>query len=89
MPGRFPDMAGTMANVDLAKTATDPHRWRDLEMDLKGIIEPQPGVVILTYNAKAVRATDEVYHALVIRTLQPAARPCRERSAAGPVEEPS
>lgn len=53
-------MAGTMANVDLAKTATDPHRWRDLEMDLKGIIEPQPGVVILTYNAKAVRATDEV-----------------------------
>ena len=38
----FPEMAGTMANADLANTAIDPPRWRDLEIELKGIIEPQP-----------------------------------------------
>ena len=65
MPGRLPRDGWYYGQRDLAKTAIDPHRWRDLEMELKGIIEPQPGVVILTYHAKAVRATDEVYHALV------------------------
>jgi hypothetical protein len=61
----FPRMAQAMSNADLAKTATKPNRWRDLEIDLKGIIEPGSDIVMLTYEARAIRENGEAYAALV------------------------
>jgi hypothetical protein len=61
----FPEMAKAMDNADLAKTATKPHRWRDLQIDLKGIIEPGSDIIMLTYEAHATRENGEAYAALV------------------------
>lgn len=61
----FPQMAQTMSNADLAETATDPNRWHDLDIDLKGIIEPGSDIVVLTYEAHATRENGEPYAALV------------------------
>ncbi|MER8506615.1 hypothetical protein [Mesorhizobium sp. M0199] len=61
----FPQMARVMSNADLAKTATEPNRWRDLDIDLKGIIEPGSDIVMLTYEARATRQNGEAYAALV------------------------
>ncbi|MER8954055.1 hypothetical protein NKH98_15190 [Mesorhizobium sp. M0833] len=61
----FPQMARVMSNTDLAETATDPNRWRDLDIDLKGIIEPGSDIVMLTYEARATRQNGEAYAALV------------------------
>jgi len=61
----FAEMAGVMANRDLAATAKNPNRWKDLEMELKGLLEPSDGVALLTYDAKAVRENGEPYAALV------------------------
>ncbi|MER9579553.1 hypothetical protein NKJ09_23675 [Mesorhizobium sp. M0189] len=61
----FPQMARVMSNADLAKTATEPKRWRELDIDLKGIIEPGSDIVMLTYEARATRQNGEAYAALV------------------------
>ena len=61
----FPEMARAMENADLAKTATKPNRWRDLQIDLKGIIEPGSDIIMLTYEAHATRENGEAYAALV------------------------
>ncbi|RWB06628.1 MAG: hypothetical protein EOQ39_17185 [Mesorhizobium sp.] len=61
----FPQMAQAMDNADLAKTATKPNRWRDLKIDLKGIIEPGSDIIMLTYEAHATRENGEPYVALV------------------------
>ncbi|RUY43779.1 hypothetical protein EN981_20515 [Mesorhizobium sp. M7A.F.Ca.CA.001.13.2.1] len=61
----FPQMAQAMDNADLAKTAAKPNRWRNLQMDLKGIIEPGSDIIMLTYEARATRENGEAYAALV------------------------
>src|SRR5690606_9963948 len=61
----FPAMAGVMSNADIASTATNPHRWRDVTMDVKGVVEPGSDVAILTYEAHAARENGEPYAALV------------------------
>lgn len=61
----FPEMAGVMSNAELAATATKPHRWRNLEMKVQGIVEPGSDIVMLTYEAKAIRDNGEPYQALV------------------------
>ncbi|WP_333474381.1 hypothetical protein [Aminobacter sp. HY435] len=61
----FPDMAGVMSNADLAATARKPNRWKNLEMKLKGIVEPASDFVVLTYEARGVRANGDPYAALV------------------------
>lgn len=61
----FPGMAKAMSNADLAATAQDPDRWRDLKMDVKGMVEPGSDVVMLTYEAHATRGNGEPYAALV------------------------
>lgn len=61
----FADMAGVMANRELAATAKKPNRWKDLEMELKGVLEPRDGLAFLSYDAKAVRDSGEPYAALV------------------------
>jgi len=61
----FPQMAQAMTNADLAKTATKPNKWRDLDMKLKGMVEPGSDIVMLTYEARATRENGEHYAALV------------------------
>ena len=61
----FPQMAQAMTNADLAKTATKPNRWRDLDIKLKGMVEPGSDIVMLTYEAHATRENGESYAALV------------------------
>lgn len=61
----FPEMAQAMTNADLAKTASKPHRWRDLDIRLKGMVEPGSDIVMLTYEAHATRENGEPYAALV------------------------
>ena len=58
-------MAGVMNNEDLAATAKNPNRWKELEIELKGIVEPTEGIVLLSYEASAVRENGEPYKALV------------------------
>ncbi|KQU75783.1 hypothetical protein ASC75_17285 [Aminobacter sp. DSM 101952] len=61
----FPEMACVMSNAELAATATKPSRWRNLEMQVEGIVEPGSDIVMLTYHAKAIRENGEPYSALV------------------------
>jgi hypothetical protein len=61
----FPQMAQAMTNADLARTATKPNKWRDLDIKLKGLVEPGSDIVMLTYEARATRDNGEPYAALV------------------------
>ncbi|KQZ15785.1 hypothetical protein ASD44_03270 [Mesorhizobium sp. Root554] len=61
----FPEMAQTMSNADLAATAKKPHRWKNLQIEPKGFVEPGSDIVMLTYEARATRSTGEPYAALV------------------------
>lgn len=61
----FPEMAMAMSNADLAATAKKPNRWKDLEIEPKGFVEPGSDIVLLTYEARATRSTGEPYAALV------------------------
>ena len=61
----FPEMAGVMTNVQIAETVEPDRRWRDVELTVRGLIEPVPDVAILCYEAKAIRANGDPYTALV------------------------
>ena len=61
----FPGMAKAMTNAELAATANKPNRWRNLDIELKGMVEPGSDIVMLTYEARATRENGELYAALV------------------------
>lgn len=61
----FPQMAQLMNRGELAATAGSGNRWRDLQMTVKGVIDPSPEIFIFSYEASAVRSTGERYSALV------------------------
>ena len=61
----FPSMSGVMTREDMAATARNPNRWRDLDIRLKGIVQPSDDVVAMTYEATATRENGDPYRALV------------------------
>ena len=61
----FTEMSGLYGKEDIAATIKDEARWRNLDLSVKGFLEPAPGVAILTYEAHATRANGEDYAALV------------------------
>ena len=61
----FTEMAGVSSKEEIARTVEGGQRWRDLALQLKGLVEPAAGVAILTYEATATRAGGEPYAALV------------------------
>lgn len=61
----FAGMTGVFNRDDVVKQIKNGHRWTDLDLKLKGVIEPVAGVAILTYQAHATRASGEPYAALV------------------------
>ncbi len=61
----FADMSGVMGNKDLAATAKDGNRWKKLDIEEKGFLQPSDDIAILTYEAKGARGTGEPYAAIV------------------------
>jgi len=61
----FTEMAGVFDKEEIAATIKGGQRWRDLELEYKGLIEPVPDMAILTYQAKAKRENGAPYSALV------------------------
>lgn len=61
----FTEMAGVMSRDAVAATVKDGPRWRDLELDVQGVVTPTDDVAILTYRASAVRGSDERYRAVI------------------------
>ena len=61
----FTEMAGLFAREDIAAMIKGGDRWRNLDLEPKGMVEPAPGVAILTYEARAKRANGEDYTAVV------------------------
>jgi hypothetical protein len=61
----FTEMAGAFKREDVARMITDTDRWRDLDLDPKGFIEPLPGMALLTYAVKATRKNGDPYAAAV------------------------
>ena len=60
-----PDMAGVMSNKEIASSAGQGNRWKNLDIKFKGLIEPADDVAILSYEANATRSNGEAYAALV------------------------
>ena len=61
----FSEMAGVMAKAKVAASVPDGQRWKNLEIDEKGFLQPCEDTAIFTYEAHAVRPNGERYHALV------------------------
>jgi hypothetical protein len=59
------DMAGVMSNEEIASSAGQGNQWKDLDIKLKGLIEPADDMAILSYEAHATRSNGEDYAALV------------------------
>lgn len=61
----FAEMAGTYRSDEIAGMITEPDRWRDIDIDPKGFLEPAPGFAVLTYEVRATRRNGEPYAAVV------------------------
>ena len=61
----FMRMAGVSSREEVAGTVEDADRWRDLDMEVEGVLQPTPDVALLTYRASAVRGEGDRYEALV------------------------
>jgi hypothetical protein len=61
----FAEMSGLMGNKDIAATAKDGNRWKKLDIEEKGFLQPSDDIAMLTYEAKAMRGTGEPYAAIV------------------------
>lgn len=58
------ELAGVSSRDDIARSAAESPRWRDLDLDPRGLIRPSDDVALLTYRARANRGTREQYEAL-------------------------
>lgn len=54
----FPGMVAVYPREEIAGMA-DQRRWTEVAIDMKGMIEPQPGMAILCYEARTQRASGE------------------------------
>ena len=61
----FARQAGVASKEEIAKSVGDQPRWRELQLDPKGLLRPTRNVAILTYEAKAKRPDGAAYGALV------------------------
>jgi hypothetical protein len=60
----FAAMAGVSSRDTIADRA-DASRWRELQMELEGFLQPTRDVALLTYLARVVRADRQPYTARV------------------------
>lgn len=62
----FTGHAGVMPRDEIAGSVGDGPRWRDLEIEPQGLVQPADDVALVTYRAAAVRGDEgERYRALV------------------------
>lgn len=61
----FTEMAGVSGREEVAGSVEGGPRWRDVEIDVAGLLQPTPDVAVLTYQASALRGDEERYRALV------------------------
>jgi hypothetical protein len=61
----FAETAGVSSRDEVAASVKSGPRWRDLKIDVEGVLALSNDVVILTYRASALRGDDERYRALV------------------------
>jgi hypothetical protein len=60
----FAEMAGVMSNEDIAKSA-EKGRWKDVEMEQKGLVQLSDTAAVITYDCSAKRKDGQPYRALV------------------------
>ena len=51
----FAEMAGPMSREKVAGMAKDGNQWKELDLDLKGVIEPAANFAIVSYHASGTR----------------------------------
>jgi hypothetical protein len=60
----FTEMAGVQSRDKIADMAGEGARWRDVDIEVEGFLQPTDDVTILTYHVSAVRG-NEPYEARV------------------------
>jgi hypothetical protein len=61
----FTEMAEAFKRDEVASMIKDADRWRDININVKGFLEPAPGFAILTYAVNATRKNGDPYAAFV------------------------
>jgi hypothetical protein len=62
----FTEMAGVQGRDKIADMAGKGDRWRNVDIELEGMLQPTDDVTILTYRVSAIRGSaDEPYNARV------------------------
>jgi hypothetical protein len=61
----FAQMRGLYSRAQVAASARDPKRWRDLRITAAALHQPSPDLAFLSYDARAERGTGGAYHALI------------------------
>jgi hypothetical protein len=53
----FAEMAGVQSRDEIAAMAGEGGRWRDVDIEVEGFLQPTDDVTILTYRVSAVNGT--------------------------------
>jgi hypothetical protein len=61
----FTEMAGVQTRDKIADMVAKGDRWREVDMEVEGFLQPTDDVTILTYRVSAVRGDDAPYNARV------------------------
>jgi hypothetical protein len=61
----FTQMAGVSSREEVVSSVGGSPRWKNVEIEPKGVIIPTDDVAILTYRASANRGANDEYRALV------------------------
>ena len=61
----FSELSGVLSNEKVASTVASGARWKELDIEERGFLQPSPDTALLTYRADAVRPNGERYRALV------------------------
>ncbi|MCL1635504.1 nuclear transport factor 2 family protein [Luteimonas sp. SX5] len=61
----YPDPVGALSRDEILASIDDGARWQEVELEDMAVIEAAPGMVMVTYRAKASRGDGETYQALV------------------------
>lgn len=61
----FAEMKGVYSREEVAASARDPDRWRDLRIADAMALQPSEDIAILSYEARVTRGTGGAYRALI------------------------
>lgn len=61
----FAQMQGDYSREEVAASARDPDRWRDLRISAAFLVEPSADIAFLSYDASVVRKDGAPYRALI------------------------